>query len=114
MESKLLTVDEIKELIKNASSVERKYLLELKLEKYDCRPITYEDILRIIYGNAEVVELSKSLDDCLEKKELLIIPKTVPVVAIAEHLTDDPTAKESVDIFVFDLKEGWKKIRVYR
>jgi len=113
MESKLLTVDEIKELVKNASPVERKYLLELKLEKYECRAM-YEDVLRIIYGSAEVIELSKSLDDCLEKKELLIIPKTVPVVAIVEHYDEDPNVRESTDIYIFDLKEGWKKIKVYR
>jgi len=110
-----LTVDEIKELVKNASPTERKYLLELKLQKRTrgCGYVyLFHDTLDVVYGDAEVLELSKSFDNCLDEREVLVIPKTVPVIVVVEHHDEDPSVRESTDIYIFD-REGWKKTTVY-
>jgi len=115
MESKLLTESEIKELIKNASPVERRFLLELKLQRRvrGCGYVyLFRDVLEIPYGDAEVLELSKITENCLEEKEILVIPKTVPAIVVVEHHDDDPSVRKTTDVYIFD-KEGWKKTTVY-
>jgi hypothetical protein len=111
-----LTIEDIKKLIEQASPIEFKYLLKLRLERRrgGCGYVyLFWTDAEVIYGDADVITLDKYYaDDCTWFEDILIVPKTVPTIVLLKHHDDDPEYSDYNDIYVFD-RDGWKSVRVW-
>ena len=107
---KELTPEDIKKLIENAKETEWKYLLKVKIanRRVGCGYVyLYDEDLKIIYGDAEIITILSDTQDCTDYEEVLVIPKTVPTIVMKIHTDENPECPNYVDIFVFT-SEGWK------
>jgi len=104
-----IPIELIKEAMKNPS--EEKFLLKVgRWKRYDS--FVDEGDFKIIYGEADAVELSCYFDDTRHDCDYIIVPRSIPVVV--DIKTDDATTdpevhREEVCIFT---KDGWKCVEV--
>jgi len=115
LEPRELTPEMIKELVEKASPTDFKYLLKLRLgkRKSGCGYVyRWWSNIETLYGDAEIFKLSEIyFDECTWEEEILVIPKTVPVVIMNEFRSDEPRDTNFTEIFVFT-SDGWKSVRV--
>jgi hypothetical protein len=113
VETKEITPEMVRELVEKASPTEWKYLMKLKLSRRvsGCGWVyKYGWDLQTLWGNVDIVKLrEKEYHDCTIESELLLIPKTVPVVVMLSEWNDDPQVKDTVTTYVFTI-DGWKSV----
>ena len=105
-----ITPETVKELLGKAKDTEWRYLL--KISEWSRQVPAYTDFseIEVVYGEVEKVVLERWDDGYpyAAGEDILIIPKTVPVVILWRHVTDENVTKV---IYVFT-KDGWKSVEV--
>ena len=105
-----ITPEQIIKLLDKAKDTEWRYLL--KIREWARQGSAYTDYAesQVIYGEAERVTLERwdAGYPYATGEDVLIIPKTVPVIVIWEHVTDQ-SIRRIVYVFTSD---GWKEVVV--
>jgi hypothetical protein len=105
-----ITSEEISRLLERARETEWKYLLRVR--EWVRQGPAYTDYaeFKIVYGEAEEIKVREWDSGYPYERgwEYIIIPKTVPVVVLWEHVTDE---RQDTRIYVFT-KDGWKEVEV--
>ena len=105
-----ITPEEVGRLLERAKETEWKYLL--KLSEWARQGSAYTDFAeyKVVYGEADEVVLERwdAGYPYAAGRDILVIPKTVPVVVLWEHVTDE---RQDTRIYVFT-KDGWKEVEV--
>jgi len=112
-ELRYLSKEEIARLIERVEkegSREARYVLKLRIQsRFDCGyRYNWREDVEVIYGEADIIDLSRSRDECYDERELAVIPKTVPVVLILRHEDDQPQHSKAIT-YVFTGEE-WKSV----
>ena len=117
MEAVKIKDEELKEILQRArkSEPENKYLLFLGTYHYSGYLGTEKTDFKIIYGEADTIELEKTYDSGradAESSEYVIIPRTIPVVIrVLEYSNIERHQYDNEYLYVFT-KEGWKRVDV--
>ena len=107
--------EELKEILQRAkeSEPENKYLLFLSTYHYSgCMGLERTDF-KVIHGDADVVELSKTYDGSradAESAEYVIIPKTIPVIVRVIEFSDIERHQYDHEYLYVFTKEGWRRV----
>jgi len=105
-----LTQETIRKLIEKAKETEFKYLL--KIEEWARQGGAYTDYAEFetLYGDIGVITLEEwdAGYPYARGAEYLIIPKTIPVIILWKHVTDESKRKI---VYIFT-KDGWKSVEV--
>jgi hypothetical protein len=118
IEVKELSEEQIKRLVSEILSnphkyeTEAKFLLKLKTDfrKGGCGYVyLYSYSYKVLYGDIDEVILHRDEFDCDVSEEVLVIPKTVPVVLLYTYHDDDPNVRDYCKVLVFTGSE-WKSI----
>jgi hypothetical protein len=105
-----LKPEDIEKLLEKAKDTEWKYLLKLREWARQGPAHTDYAEFKIVYGEAETVKIGEWDSGYPYERgwKYLLIPKTVPVVVLWEHVTDE---RQDTRIYVFT-KDGWKEVEV--
>jgi hypothetical protein len=117
IEPQKLTPELIRNLVEKAEKEgreETRFLL--KISTWRRQGESYEDYATydVIYGNAEIVVLKDWDEGYPYRKgsDLLVMPKTVPVVVIWRNKFDYGTESGEIEkVYVFT-SDGWKEVKV--
>ena len=104
--------EEIARLLEKAKDTEWKFLLKLRTwARQGTGWHTDYAEFNILFGEAEEVVLERwdAGYPYSAGEDVLIIPKTVPVVVLWEHVSDD---NKTATVYIFT-KDGWKEVEVY-
>jgi len=113
-----LSEEEIRRLVNDILENPEKYKTEakfiLKLDisfrKGGCGYVyLYDNDYIILRGVIDEVILYRSEFNCDVSEEVVVIPKTVPVIIMQRHHDDNPEVVDWVTVYVFTGKE-WKSI----
>lgn len=97
---------------KEKYQTEAKYLLTLQFERRrGCGYVFDFDFdISVAIGEADIVTLQRNeRTDCSEEEELVVIPKTVPVVLVTTEWDESPHGRNILTIYAFDGNE-WKSM----
>jgi hypothetical protein len=107
--------EEIGKLLEKAKDAEWKFLL--KLERWARQGSAYDDTaeFEIVYGDAEEVVVREwdSGYPYTAGEDVLLIPKTIPVVVIWRHYEDTGNGVHRSKIVYIFTKDGWKSVEAY-
>jgi hypothetical protein len=110
IQTQILTEEEIKrlidEILKNPEKypIEAKMLLKLNVSfrKGGCGWVyRYSNDYQVLYGDVDEVEILNSEYNCDVMREIVIIPKSVPVVILQKHHDDNPEVNDYITLHVF-------------
>jgi hypothetical protein len=120
-EPRPLTSEELEKLVREVVEhperypTESKFILILEEWRRQGEAFIDENIVKVVYGEAEEVEVSKFDEGYPHRKgrKVAIVPRTVPVVVLVERI-DNTVSPEinSAALYVFTA-DGWKRVKVY-
>ena len=118
IEVKELTEEEIKNIVSDILKNPDKYPIEAKMllkfrtdfRRGGCGWVyLYSNDFEVLYGEVDEVVIYRKAFDCDVNEDVLIIPKSVPVVILQKHHDDNPEIPDRITIYVFT-PDGWKSI----
>jgi len=120
-ETKELSEDELRELIKKAVEEGREesrliYIINQELRFGGCgyHYLYSFGKYKVLLGEVEEIELSsyKNENECYESRDIALIPKTSVVVVYVKNEDENPDYRACDNLLVFAYPTGWKKIEI--
>ena len=112
IKDRVIDIETIKRLLKEATPAETKYLLivkEITRHKGCGWKYLYSVKLSTVMGNVETIVLDEYEWNCDEFREVLVIPKTIPAVVTLTYRDDNPEVHNTVTFYIFTA-DGWKQV----
>lgn len=114
LEPKEITPEQIESLLEKAREIEWKYLLVLDRWTREMSAFNDSADFKIVYGKAEEVILRKPEPSELKRElrvaeEVLLIPKTIPVIVLWESRVESDNGFRVRIVYIFT-GSGWKSV----